>query len=216
MKKLYILFVLLFVLLFISVTAFGFNYITLLQTEDDMIINFDGFYGSWIFIDYYGFGSIVEKRMFMPQLYIGGGLYASGISFDRDLTGLDFSAMNLTLSFYGKYFVLSGKQTKDLIGFPLIVGASAGFSYSLWFKDTSIVGSTYSSSVSPFKALAVAIIGYETDFIFKKTRISLSLGLVDNKLGYYADLWVPLDKKTYFHLYWVPLLGLGASYTMTF
>jgi len=191
--------------------AFSFGYISLLQNDNKVIVSPDAYVGTFFFANYYGLGANGEVNLFIPNLYVGGGLHYNNLSYPS----LTASFSDISVDAYGKYYILTPDAAKKLFGVPLALGAAGGLGANIWFASFSgyDLGS-YNDLANPVDVLAVGIVGYQIQLFGKPVLAEASLGYIDTRLDYNIDLYYPVTEKSSFHLYWVPLIGLGASYTL--
>ena len=192
-------------------TAFAFEWISLSEPEAEMTVSASVGYGSLLIIPVSIFPAGFRFEMVIPgidNLYAGAGLGYVGIEYDTDGDSFDYTMRYLSLSAYAKYIVFDRITMEDMIGMPLYVGAAAGVGYQFSLGDFALYD--LSDDYGGLGGLAVALVGYE----LKRSTITAYVGLVDNTFGYSAEFNFRLNDSMHLGLFWVPLLGLGATFTM--
>lgn len=211
MKKRVTLAIAVVLMLFATVSVFSFDWISFPNTETDMMAQVSAGYGSLVIvpIGILPIGAAFEVGLpFVEGLSAGMG--ASFISVDYDPSGdtYDATAIALGAGAYGKYIFLSDDQMQEMAGLPLVVGAAAGFGWRFEATNTTISG----YSTSGWQALAVALVGYKGSGWIA----TMYAGLIDQGFGYSAEFAFSLSDTMHLGLFYIPLIGLGATFTLQF
>ncbi len=209
MKKLSKILTITAIFLFIATSAFSFQWISFQNEKSDMMVQGSLGYGSFVVIpvEVFPAGAIFETKIpGVKNLSAGGGIGFLGIV-TQDAYGSEIEDDYLTLSAYAKYIFLNSEQVNDLIHFPVYVGVAAGLGYeallgtgSISYKDVNHGG---------LQALAVGLVGYNMGW----ATATIYPGIIDNKFTVSGDFNFNLGDRMHLGLFWVPLIGLGASFT---
>jgi len=209
MKKLTKILTITAVFLFIATSAFSFQWISFQNDKTDMMIQGTLGYGSFVVIpiEIMPAGVIFETKIpGVDRLSAGAGLGNLSVDLDLDGEANDVSDNYITLSAYAKYIFLSADQINDLIHFPVYIGAAAGIGYQIALSNNISLSDT---SFGGLKALAVGFVGYNMGW----ATATIYPGIIDNKFTVSGDFNFNLGDRMHLGLFWVPLIGLGASFT---
>jgi len=200
-------------LLFVTsaVTSFAFEWISLSEPDAEMSLSFSAGYGNLIFVPVSILPIGARFEMVIPgveNLYAGAGVGYLGIEWDDDGDLYDYSLNYVSTGVYAKYIIFDRPTMEEMISLPMYVGAAAGIGYQFGLDDYH--GYDLSSTYGGIGGLAVALVGYE----FDKFTITAYGGLVDREFNWSAEFHWRLNESMHLGLFWVPLIGLGGTFTM--
>ncbi len=105
--------------------------------------------------------------------------------------------------------LFSREQMEEMVHFPVYIGAAAGLGYEFSTgTDIDVEGVSYGG----VKVLAVGLMGFELGW----ATATIYPGIIDNSFTVSGDFSFRLNDRMHLGIFWVPLLGLGASFTMAF
>jgi len=203
------------VLLFTSAAVFAFDWISLSNPKTNTMAQVSAGYGSWLVIplDVMPVGAIVETKLpFMENLSAGAGFGYLGLIWDEETNPATLHF--LSLSAYAKYIALTKDQMEKIIHMPLYIGAAAGLGYQLALGNyTDFSGDAQVlAAYGGLGGLAVGLVGYE----FGWATLTFYGGLIDRSFSFSGDFQFRLSDTMHLGIFWVPLLGLGATFTVAF
>jgi len=219
-------------LVVVSTSAFGLDYISYLNPNANIVIDGHGFYTTWFVFDMWGIGATGEMQLF-KNFYVGADATFYGIG----VPSINLNVQGVSLAGYAKYIIFDAEQSQELIGLPFILGVVAGFDSNVCFADLDAYGSSdfFEYAESQFELGGAVIVGFQFTLFNKPAIISAHADLsmrfyeeIVSYVGYEAvkeatvkpafsygfDAYFILDEKSSFALFYVPLLGIGASYTI--
>ena len=186
----------------VAVSGFAFNWITLSMPETDTRFNIAAGYGTVFVASFLPVAGTLEMNVPLLQgLSAGGGISFTNISVSTASTGF------FGLSAYAKYAILDSAKMAEIISLPLALGAAAGLGWDFALGSTSGVSSFYAGGI---KGLLVAYTGFDWSVF----TISVYLGLVDQGFTFSGDAYFNLSDTMKLGVFYIPLLGLGATFVM--
>lgn len=194
-----------------ATTAFAFEWISLSKADAEMNLSVSAGYGHLIIIPVGILPAGVRFEMGIPgvgNLFAGAGVGYVGIEFDPDGDLNDYSMNYVSAGLYAKYIIFDRPAMEEMISLPLYVGAAAGVGYQFALGDYA--GYDLSTTYGGIGGLAVALVGYE----FDRFTVTAYLGLVDRDFGWSAEFHFRLNESMHLGLFWVPLVGLGGTFTI--
>lgn len=211
MRKSFIVGLALIMLLCVSTSVFAFDWISFPNTKTDMMAQVSGGYGSLIIVPVgiLPIGAAFEMKLpFLEGLSAGAGASLVSIDYDPDGDLYDATALTFGAGAYGKYIFLSEERMQEMTSLPLIVGAAAGFG---WRFD-AVSGDVGGYADVGYQALAVALVGYKAE----KWFATAYAGFIDQGFSGSAEFAFSLTETMHIGLFYVPLVGLGATFTAQF
>ena len=199
----------------VATASFAFNWISFPNTSTDMMAQASVGYGSWLIIpiSIFPISAAFEVNMpFLDGLSAGGGLSYLSVELDLDGDTSDVNSGSIGAGVYAKYIFLTKDQMEELIGLPLIVGAAAGIGWQFEVIQGDFTGYSSGYSTSGIQGLAVGLVGWKA----KSWYATMYTGLIDQTFSYSAEFAFSLSDTMHVGLFYIPLLGLGATFTMAF
>ncbi len=148
----------------------------------------------------------------MKNLSAGVGFGYLELAWDDETS--PFTLRFLSVSAYAKYIALTKEQMGKAIHMPIYIGAAAGLGYQLAMGDyTNYYTNTQAlEAYGGLGGLAVGLVGYE----FGWATLTFYGGLIDRSFSFSGDFQFRLSDTMHLGIFWVPLLGLGATFTIAF
>jgi len=211
MRKSYTIVLAAIMMLAVAASGFAFEWISFPNTQTDMSVQVSAGYGHLLVVPVgiLPVGAAFEMNLpFLDGLSAGAGLGIVSISYNPDGDLYDATALTAGFGAYGKYIFLSEEQMEEMIGLPLIVGAAAGFGWQFEAISADVAG--YADF--GYQALAVAVVGYKAE----KWFATAYTGWIDQSFSGSAEFAFSLTDTMHVGLFYVPLIGLGATFTTQF
>ncbi len=211
MKKSLVIVLTVVMMLLVATSSFAFEWISFPNTQTDMMAQVSGGYGSLVFvpIGILPIGGAFEAKLpFLDGLSAGVGASLVSVDYDPEGDLYDATALTVGAGAYGKYIFLSEEQMEEIVSLPLIVGAAAGFGW----RFEAVSGAVAGYADAGYQALAVALLGYKAE----KWFATAYAGFIDQSFSGSAEFAFSLTDKMHLGLFYIPLIGLGATFTAQF